>query len=59
MFFFPSFKSRHFSLTHEAAPLLSEGKSGYEDLLGLAVSVTSGDTKTEYLDYNFPEISVK
>jgi hypothetical protein len=59
VFFFPPFKSRHFSLTREAAPLLSGRKSGYGGLLGLAASVTSGDTKTEYLDYNFAEIRVK
>ena len=59
VFFFPPFKSRHFSLTHEAPALMSGGKTGYGGILGLAASVTSGGTATEYVDYNFVEIRVK
>jgi len=59
VFFFPPFKSRHFSLTHEAPALMPDGKSGYGGLLGLVASMTSGGSTAEYLDYNFPEIRVK
>ena len=58
VFFFPPFKSRHFSFTHESPPLPSESKAGYGGILGWIAKITSGGSTAEYLDYNFPEISV-
>ena len=59
VFFFPPFKSRHFSLTREEPPLPSESKAGYGGILGWIAKITSGGSTAEYLDYNFTEIKVK
>ncbi|MCL2041027.1 MAG: hypothetical protein FWG84_03170 [Bacteroidales bacterium] len=59
VFFFPPFKSRHFSLTREASPLPSDSKAGYGGILGWIAKITSGGSTAEYLDYNFMDIKVK
>jgi len=59
VFFFPPFKSRSFSLTHEVLPIVSKAQAGYGGILGLAASITSGGSAATYLDYNFPEVQVR
>jgi hypothetical protein len=60
VFFFPPFKSRHFSLTHEASPLPDRNNTGYGGILGWISSMTGQDNHADfYFDYNFPEVWVR
>lgn len=62
VFFFPPFKSRHFSLTHDGvSPLPDSNKeTGYGGILGLMSKYTGQDRAADfYFDYNFPEIKIK
>jgi hypothetical protein len=60
VFVFPPFKSRHFSLTHEASPLPGTKKTGYGGILGWVSSMTGQDRAEDYyINYNFPEIRVR
>jgi hypothetical protein len=62
VYFFPPFKSRHFSLTHNSVSPLpdSEKKTGYGGILGLLSSLTGGDRASDYyFDWNFPEVRVR
>jgi len=66
LFFFPPFKSRHFSLTYEVEPMPDPDKikAGYSGLLGLAYNfITNFSLSTSggvmYSAWNFPEIRVR
>ncbi|MDR1755893.1 MAG: hypothetical protein LBR65_02905 [Culturomica sp.] len=63
LFFFPPFKSRHFSLTHGGVSPLPDGKtqSGYGGILGWMSSATGmgGEHSKFYYDWNFPEVNVR
>ncbi|QQO07650.1 hypothetical protein [Breznakiella homolactica] len=60
MFFFPPFKSRHFSITHEADALPGKKKAGYGGILGLLSSMTGMSSLGDiYFDYEFPEVRVR
>ena len=66
VYFFPPFKSRHFSLTREVQPMPDPDKikAGYSGLLGLAYNIitnmslsTSGGVM--YSDWSFPEVRIR
>jgi hypothetical protein len=63
LFFFPPFKSRHFSLTHAGVSPLPDGKtkSGYGGIMGWLSSsaMMSGEDSKFYFDWNFPEVNVR
>lgn len=61
VFFFPPFKSKHFSLTHNGVSPLPDDKSktGYGGILGLMSKLTGQDRASDfYFDYNFPDVRV-
>jgi hypothetical protein len=66
VFVFPPFKSRNFSLTHEADPMPSVDKikENYGGLLGLAYNILTHDAldfsgAVNYHDWNFKEVRVR
>ena len=66
VFFFPPFKSRNFSLTHEVLPMPDRDsvKTGYGGLLGFIANQGAGgdgfsNEPIHYNDWNFPEVQVK
>jgi hypothetical protein len=60
VFFFPPFKSRHFSLTHTVSPLPDKNNTGYGGILGWISSMTGQDNHSDfYFDYNFLEVRVR
>lgn len=60
LFFFPPFKSNHFSIAHEESPLPDKGNTGYGGILGWMSKLTGNDGETDYyLDYSFPEVRVR
>ena len=61
VYFFPPFKTHHFSLTHEASALPDNTKkAGYGGILGFMASATgSGKAYDYYIDYDFPEVRVR
>ena len=66
VYFFPPFRTRHFSLTREVppTPLPGELREGYSGLLGLAYNLMSGfdlggSGSINFNDWNFPEVRVR
>ena len=66
VYFFPPFRTRHFSLTREVQPMPDPDKikAGYSGFLGLAYNIitnfslsTSGGVP--YSDWSFPEVQVR
>ena len=65
-YFFPPFKSRNFSLTHDVLPMpaLDAVKTNYGGLLGFIANQGGGgdgfgDKSVNYYDWNFPEVRVR
>ncbi|MDR1010856.1 MAG: hypothetical protein LBM04_06975, partial [Opitutaceae bacterium] len=58
--FFPPFKTRHFSLTHDGVtPLPPRENTGYGGIMGLmSDKLDAGNGEKYYFDYNFPEVRV-
>lgn len=59
VFFFPPFKTRHFSLTHNGiSPLPSKSEAGFGGPLGFLSNII-GANISNYYDWNFSEVRVR
>ena len=59
LFFFPPFRTRHFSLTFEASPLPPRRQAGFGGMFGWLSRVIGRGGMVEYIDYSFPEVRVR
>jgi hypothetical protein len=62
IYFFPPFKSRHFSLTHNGtAAMPDKDAAGHGGILGFfnKINIFGSSPGSNYIDWNFPEVQVR